>query len=239
MSEDYSKRIIVFMDILGFKNLVADEKSKDKLFLIMKYLKWVEDSNYNGVLSMDDLGREITVFSDSIVISYDANIKGALFYILMDIIHIQLDFANQGVYLRGGITVGELYHKHNIVFGPGMVKAYELESIHAKYPRIILEKDLIVFGVENRLEIHSIEEELTYIANLLKEDDDKYFYIDFLNQREELDNPYDINNILNILRENILRHTIDYVNPSIYEKYTWLRKYYNICVDEKFKIKES
>lgn len=239
MNEDYSKRIIVFMDILGFKNLVADEKSKDKLFSIMKYLKWIEDSNYNGILSMDDLGREITVFSDSIVISYDANIKGALFYILIDIVHIQLDFANQGVYLRGGITVGELYHKHNIVFGPGMVKAYELESLHAKYPRIILEEDLILFGAENRLEFHSIEEELNCILNLLHEDDDEYFYIDFLNQSQELDNPDDINSILNILRENILSHTIDCVNSSIYEKYNWLRKYYNTCVDKKFEIKES
>ena len=236
MDKDYSQRIIVFMDILGFKNMVADENNKDKLFLIMKYLKWIEDSNYSGALSMEELGREITVFSDSIVISYDANVKGGVFYILMDIIHIQLDFAAQGIYLRGGITVGELYHKHNIVFGPGMVKAYELESCHAKYPRIILEEKLIKFGLLNKSEVNTPELELDYILSLLDKDDDGYFYIDFLNQSQELDDINNINIILNVLRENILRYTGDGVNTNISEKYNWFKKYYNKCVKEEYKI---
>ena len=45
---------------------------------------------------------------------------------------------SKGILLRGGITVGQLCHKDNIVYGPAMVEAYELESKSAIYPRVIV-----------------------------------------------------------------------------------------------------
>nr|WP_317187917.1 hypothetical protein [Acinetobacter gerneri] len=42
------------------------------------------------------------------------------------------------ILLRGALTIGEIYHDENMVFGPAMVEAYELESKVAEFPRIIL-----------------------------------------------------------------------------------------------------
>lgn len=87
MNQYYQKRIIAFIDILGFKTKVDD-------------------------------------------------IDG-LFYLLLDLVHLQLELASYDVLLRGGITIGDLYHDGSIVYGSAMNEAYLLESKKAKYPRII------------------------------------------------------------------------------------------------------
>src|ERR1700734_1453383 len=48
----------------------------------------------------------------------------------------------KGFLLRGGITVGEVVHDDECVFGPGLVRAYELESKKAYYPRFVLDHDV-------------------------------------------------------------------------------------------------
>jgi hypothetical protein len=55
----------------------------------------------------------------------------------------QMACALQGFLLRGGITIGDIVHDDEVVFGPGLNRAYELESQVARMPRIILDPDLI------------------------------------------------------------------------------------------------
>jgi hypothetical protein len=45
----------------------------------------------------------------------------------------------EGILTRGGITIGELFHDDNFLFGPAMVDADELES-QSNYPRITVSK---------------------------------------------------------------------------------------------------
>ena len=50
----------------------------------------------------------------------------------------------EGVLIRGGMCIGEmLVADEGIVFGPGLVKAYDLESKYAVHPRIVIDRDLI------------------------------------------------------------------------------------------------
>ena len=46
----------------------------------------------------------------------------------------------KGYLFRGGITVGDIVHDDECVFGPGLVRAYELESKVAQYPRFVLDR---------------------------------------------------------------------------------------------------
>jgi hypothetical protein len=77
-----------------------------------------------------------------------------------------------GFLIRGGVTIGNLYHAQGIVFGPAMVEAYELESRTAVYPRIVVS--------------HTIMRRPKWIANslvFLKDDDGLYcvnYYRDLL-----------------------------------------------------------
>jgi hypothetical protein len=43
-----------------------------------------------------------------------------------------------GFLIRGGATIGKLYHANGVVFGEAMIDAFELEVRTAIYPRIVL-----------------------------------------------------------------------------------------------------
>jgi hypothetical protein len=44
--------------------------------------------------------------------------------------------------VRGGATVGNLYHSNGIVFGDALIEAYRLESSVAVYPRVVLSQKI-------------------------------------------------------------------------------------------------
>lgn len=67
---------------------------------------------------MADLGKQVSVFSDSIVISYDMIRPGSGFFVLLDLVYICNDLLGVGMPVRGGVTVGSLIHDNNKCFGP-------------------------------------------------------------------------------------------------------------------------
>lgn len=87
---EYSTRVVAFIDVLGFKNMVQDTSKKDILDCLISYFEDSKKSNYEGVFNQVYIDREFTFFSDSIVLSYNLDYQ-KIYYILIDIIHIQLD----------------------------------------------------------------------------------------------------------------------------------------------------
>ncbi|PDZ55088.1 hypothetical protein CON15_23105 [Bacillus cereus] len=61
--------------------------------------------------------------------------------LLLVVVHIQLEMMRKGILMRGGLAVGLLCHNDNIVYGPAMVEAYELESKLAIYPRVVVKEN--------------------------------------------------------------------------------------------------
>ena len=47
--------------------------------------------------------------------------------------------ALEGLFVRGGVSVGEFYINEDIVFGPALLDAHNTESNLACYPRIVLD----------------------------------------------------------------------------------------------------
>jgi len=62
-----------------------------------------------------------------------------IFREVIDISFAQANLLQRGILIRGGMTVGPLFYDSSHVFGPGLVRAYELESRLAIYPRIVTE----------------------------------------------------------------------------------------------------
>ena len=97
MSGLYSKRIIAFVDILGFKEKVEksvkSEEEAEKLHRALKRIYKVKlDNESKGFMNMKGMGVEVTTFSDSAVISYPAE-RDNLLYLILNLIHMQLDLA--------------------------------------------------------------------------------------------------------------------------------------------------
>lgn len=236
----YEKRVVTFIDILGYKNIIKETEKDNvqavKLLEVMNSISEEQKRNYEGDFSQSTIGKEISIFSDSIVISYPIQLGGSLFYILMDLIYLQMELICKSILFRGAVVIGDLYHDRNIIFGPAMVKAYELESEKAIYPRIIIEKNTIGEGIKFKASQNTYEYEAEYILSLLRKDYDGYYFLDYMRQYQELDDYSDYYVMLYSVRKMICSALIDIKDRKILKKYKWLREYYNLTLEDvKFK----
>ena len=141
-------RIVAFLDILGFEDIVSKMETdaglydhyKDALNLIPK----LPESMHIEFPGFPEYVEQAT-FSDCTVLSLerDSFINGTVAETLIIILSglFGADLLRKGILLRGGITSGWLYHDRNILFGKGLIKTYQLEKKAARYPRIIVTDD--------------------------------------------------------------------------------------------------
>lgn len=202
-------RIIAFIDILGFKEFIkCAEKAND----YTKLSNLIEESIelFNSFNPTNDF--QFTQFSDSFVLSCRSfNLNDSMVFMihLQDLIHL---FLSENILLRSGITIGKVVHTENVLMGTGMNRAYELESQLAKYPRIIIDNDLINYWND------SFYSEGLNFENVLEvsKDSDDFYFMDYINKSNL---PPMINILLNksyeLLNSNI---------PSLVDKGVWLMK---------------
>lgn len=227
--ERYEDRVIVFIDILGFREHIK------RTTIDQSHFKNLRDTlNFISTLKTANDGeedKEVTVFSDSIVISYPVKLPGSVFWLLLDIIHIQLEMARKGILMRGGVAVGQLCHIDKIVYGPAMVEAFELENKTAIYPRVIISEQ--VFRTAIQYPGNSPMEDLELIGDLVKQDLDGLWYVDFLRQREEVDYEYDYFKALHTVKKLIEDEIkLNETKTDVRMKYEWLKSYFNQVADE-------
>jgi hypothetical protein len=253
----YEDRIVAFIDILGFKNIIKEStnneviiKQLNKIFNNLQFDKnerftkqsLHENKEFPNCLfdkkgnhinhPLDKLTkRKMTIFSDSIVISYP--IKENNFNYLMNyLVKLSFELSRIGFMVRGGIVFGKLYHKKNIVLGDALIQAYELESKNAIYPRIIISEE-------------TIEKYYSYIqttaTTYLKKDIDNYYFVDFLSNNIYFRNPLKYKMFL---AEQFLfykKQTLKTKDKKIIKKINWKIEYIEntfidvntICNDNK------
>ena len=168
----YDQRLVAFVDILGFKNLiertVSDpglvERVHDMLLSLgTDNVRLESAGNLNEELippeelagvreAFDQMSRAMArqadirfaYFSDCIVVSAPLANEMACFLIfeLMAEIYVRV-FDSYGLLIRGGIARGAVIHMQSgPLFGPAFVRAYELESKQARMPRVLLQPDM-------------------------------------------------------------------------------------------------
>ena len=224
---DYNQSIVVFLDILGFKNKIQSGDFKD-VKLILEYMEawntldgvnmFIEEKDFVNETYVKrnsvDFGRiqkelQISYFSDSLVITLpyiETNFNERLFLIVRSLAYLQSKLAMSNFFSRGGITIGDMFHKKNLFFGPAYLQAYELEQI-ATYPRIILSSEI----------------EKKYDQNMpyLKKAGDNLVYVDFLRFASEISNSsVSIELIVQNIDSNINKFAD---NLKVMSKYAWLK----------------
>lgn len=227
---DYDLRYVAFLDLMGFKNMVS-QSTKDTVILntinqALDYTGHIQHDNYNGIIPMVELGKQVTAFSDSVVISYDASMPGAGFHVLMDLVYICNDLLGLGIPVRGAVTVGQLIHTERKCFGPAMVEAYLMESKKAKFPRVIVDSKVIEYDLKNPGKANTVKYEAKYLDKIIQKDinDGKYF-LDYLKQWNEFDETEIYDNYILRTKEFIIEKLSTYKDDeTIFEKYLWLKK---------------
>lgn len=155
---NYSKYLVIFIDILGSKNRVDFQEA----YTINKIFHEELLRNPQNDKLCTVYFRKIYTFSDCAYIFYGFKKKvedermdlGKLFTVaLCNCEPIFLRFIKEKVVFRGGISYGDAYidpHK-SMFFGPAVSKAYEIEAKKAIHPRIVIDSyvgDKIVENIE-------------------------------------------------------------------------------------------
>lgn len=229
----YTESIISYFDILGFKNLVARSPNPEDVARKLRALR--HHSSTDAEIS-ELYGTTFTNFSDLILRTVpvqphvETGAAGTLFSELVDLVHVQGELIRDGVLLRGAVTVGQIYVQDGISFGPGLIRAYELESTVALYPRVIA--DPVIFEklrLKPSLGAHSYEEDIRYLRQVLTKDNDGIWYLDYLRAFEtEADSPIRYLQLLSDHRDLIVNALNDVAElNSVAVKYGWLVNYHN------------
>ena len=170
-------------------------------------------------------------FSDSLVLSAPDDLEG-LFNLTHALWMLAREMLGIGVLLRGGISLGLIYHFDRTVFGPALIDAYRLENKVAIYPHILFSDEVIEAAKQfsprkedpKNSEFYSQE-----CCLLMRRDFDGLYHLDYLNNRGLL---LDITTkhqgpSLEQLREKVqkeLKASCE-LRPNIRAKWQWTLRY--------------
>ena len=255
------KGIVSFIDILGFKELIKNHPNDSDFFL--RIFKGIQDCYHDYKFSMEymdesfDVVHTLQSFSDSIVStvttkkSVETQLREFLSMFEIEVQHLAFVqyqmFVDYGILIRGAVSLGSIYHENNIIFGEGMVNAYEMESELALYPRVIIDPEIIklIEKYANKVgrfqdEIDNFQDTMFIPSEMYKQirkDKDGLYFIDFLNLQDvegywyvplEPDIP-EIFLCYKIMLNKKLNE-IQSKSEKIKVKYNWLKQYYNSMV---------
>lgn len=221
--QKYETYYIAFLDMLGFKRLVNDEAKFDYIMQIFEKVNHsfkiesaLGDESGNQIPSDKEYIINTKIISDSICLYINADEEHNLLLLLFACSIIQWELANfeTPILLRGGVVKGKLYSDGNIIFGPGITKAYLLEEQNAKFPRIIMTNDIL-------MPFRTPESQFgkTTIDRFLFRDFDGFYVVDYFSRinffRPELN-----------LKDRLLRYSESILDTetetSVREKYLYI-----------------
>jgi hypothetical protein len=138
----YENRVVAFIDILGFRALIAKLPTDPVLHrLLHRALDQIKSyASAAGQKGTAQEKLESSVFSDSIVISGP---EDALATVIWTCTMLQSKLLAGSILTRGGISFGPTHHKDGLLYGDGMIRAYDLESKAAVYPRVLIDPILV------------------------------------------------------------------------------------------------
>lgn len=153
----YEHRVVFFLDVLGWRGQItragADPTKLGKMRrLILRQSRLLRMRSFLQVRT--------STFSDNVVISQPFGADADA--LILQLAILQVGAALQGFLIRGGGTVGDIVHDDEVVFGPGLNRAYELESQVARTPRIVLDDD-VVSCLSNTQSLVRVEDGLAFI----------------------------------------------------------------------------
>ena len=145
----YTKSIVAFIDVMGTKDLILENPDSFNDHKTI-YKTWheierrIHKPEYRARIGeiYGDYELKSTIMSDGIVLSISFDIPDAFSYLFMELGSFvnSLLSINPPHFSRGAVTIGNLYHEDNIVFGPALVEANLLEKNVAKNFRFIIRK---------------------------------------------------------------------------------------------------
>jgi hypothetical protein len=168
-----------------------------------------------------------TAFSDTVIRSTPIDVRRPYAFIseLRSVLLTQINLVKEGICIRGAVTVGDVVQSWGIVYGPAVVKAYELESSGSRPPLIFVDRESLA-ELRPYLEREHLGEDLKALLGA----DESNTYLDYLRAGEaEFDVPDQEYPHFLAAHRDFVRHglTTYAANGSVLEKYRWLQRYHD------------
>ncbi|MEK6289221.1 MAG: hypothetical protein AABO57_26200 [Acidobacteriota bacterium] len=226
----FEPRIVAFLDVLGFKDLIdraaRDDNATPIIEALEKALTYVgADNKPSG-----DFQGQTKMFSDSVIMSGSPTLAG-LNWVFWRCIVTQAMFVEYGLLLRGAITQGKHYQSEQLVFSEGVVNSYLLEQRVAKYPRVVVEPSIAKLAQQQGRSFPYPPPD-----DLILEDEDGVLFLDYF--RYITDGPasrVDAVRFPERHREVVEEGARRFAKlPHVLEKYRWMAMYHNRKDDEDY-----
>ena len=133
--------MVCAIDILGFSQMISDSCRDGYGDQLLKDINYLINKNKQCVVPNKYSQGNIKIYTDNMIIGYPIKDDGEaeLNEILDNVSEYQFNLSLEGLFVRGGVSVGDFYINEDIVFGPALLDAHNTESKLACYPRIILD----------------------------------------------------------------------------------------------------
>lgn len=150
----YQQRLVAYIDIIGWSNACRNPSDYARVAAVAQRLsqlprnfnnkmkELVASTNHGDSIGSVHREMEAVAFSDNLAISIPIGFDPTLFFRFLAIACREL--LTQGFLVRGGITLGDLHHVENMIFGPALIDAVMLENT-TKYPRIQCSDGLVAY----------------------------------------------------------------------------------------------
>lgn len=134
--------VIAFLDILGGKELINQNADESLNLVYTSYTEAITKfkESVNPHLPIPN----INIFSDNISVPFSINenydnVYECILSVILFCNVITIQFWANGLLVRGGMTIGYCFSDNFMVWGKALVRAYEIESTIAIYPRIVID----------------------------------------------------------------------------------------------------
>ena len=222
--DTYPNRLIVFVDILGFGSLVAASgvDAATEVATIARISQAICQARQELKELSEDSELEFTHFSDSFVVSLPGNLdRTHVAGFTMCVATLVDVFLEAGLLVRGGVTFGKVIHTFEILFGPAMNRAYQIERDLAKYPRIVFDPICFQPGLlDPKRSLHR-----------LAQDDDGMVYLDYFRPSRVF---YLLPNHWLSIQDAI--EMIPSADANVAPKRDWMIRHYNDVLAERFSL---
>ena len=243
----YHDRYCAFVDILGFRQLIERLGSEATQFESLRDLLARVHGAKSGYQNQSLSDFRAQSISDAVAISTLPTREG-----LADIFRalqlLAVDLLVEGYFIRGAVVRAPLYHDDRMVFGSALVRAYGFESEVARYPRIMVARDVREDIVHFSAKSNSLGGFPN--ANCLKKSADGPMFLDVLEPIVSLfrknENAYETlsaeekaayRKFLSIRDRIQQRYEESMDTPRHFEKVRWFARYWNETIPNKMNLR--
>ncbi len=231
------KSFCAYMDILGFSDKILRNDLdffNSYLDVLHEELKYLEDMHdLSGKNEFKNF--ELKIFTDNFVFGhpwYDEYGESELGNIFDVLSHIQFTFTKSNIFIRGAVSLSDLFMDSNVVLGPGIIESYKLESEKAIYPRIILSEQ-VSSVVNKHIGFYADKQGSLQNEEYLIDFDGYYFinYLLVLLRDRERNQEFVVKELS--LHKTVIVENLEATKDAfrVFEKYAWVANYHNYFCD--------